>query len=154
MKPVPPAILLVLLLALCGLCAWQWQRESALRRIVSTQLAEVNQLMAERSELESRTKAADGEILRLTGALAELKANSVDKQTHDEVLAANTTMREAIEKQNIAIKEQNDRLEKANTAILLANENLKKVIAEREALAKRINEVTALYNTLAKKSGG
>lgn len=154
MKPVPSSLLLVLLLALCGLCAWQWQRESALRRIVSTQLAEVNQLVAERSELESRAKAADAEILRLTGTLAELKANSVDKQTHDEVLAANTTMRESIEKQNTAIKDLNETIAKASLAIQQANESITKLTTERDALAKRLNEVTAKYNALAKQGGG
>jgi DNA repair exonuclease SbcCD ATPase subunit len=154
MKPVPSSFLIVLLLALCGLCAWQWHRESELRLLLKAKLTEVQQLSIQRNELETRVKAADAEILRLTGALADLRANSVDKQLHEDVVAANAQMREAIEKQNMAIKDQNESLAKANAAIRLANENLKKVVAEREALAKRINEVTALYNALAKKGGG
>jgi len=154
MKPLPSSFLIVLLLALCGLCAWQWHRESELRLLLKAKLTEVQQLSIQRNELETRVKAADAEILRLTGALADLRANSVDKQLHEDVVAANAQMREAIEKQNMAIKDQNESLAKANAAIRLANENLKKVVAEREALAKRINEVTALYNALAKKGGG
>jgi SMC interacting uncharacterized protein involved in chromosome segregation len=154
MKPLPSSFLIVLLLALCGLCAWQWHRESELRLLLTAKLTEVQQLSVQRDELETRVKAADAEILRLTGALADLRANSVDKQLHEDVVAANAQMREAIEKQNMAIKDQNESLAKANAAIRLANENLKKVVAEREALAKRINEVTALYNALAKKGGG
>jgi chromosome segregation ATPase len=154
MKPVPSSFLIVLLLALCGLCAWQWHRESELRLLLTAKLTEVQQLSVQRDELETRVKAADAEILRLTGALADLRANSVDKQLHEDVVAANAQMREAIEKQNTAIKDQNESLAKANAAIRLANDNIKKVVAEREALAKRINEVTALYNALAKKGGG
>lgn len=154
MKPVPSSLLLVLLLALCGLCAWQWHRESELRKLHIAAMSEVVHLATQRDELEVRVKAADAEILRLTGALAELRANSVAKQLHEEVLTANTAMRDSIEKQNRVILEQNNSITKANTAIQQANENLKKVVVEREALAKRVNEVTALYNALAKKGGG
>lgn len=154
MKPVPSSVLIVLLLALCGLCAWQWHRESQLRTLHHAALAQVIQLSTQRDELETRVKAADAEILRLTGALAELRANSVAKPLHEDALAANTQMRETLGKQNTAIQEQNDRLAEANTAILQANENLKKVAAERDALAKKVNDVTALYNALAKKGGG
>lgn len=154
MKPVPSSVLLMLLLALCGLCAWQWHRESELRLIVNAKLLALEQVTSQRDDLEARVKAADAEILRLTGALAELRANSVAKQLHEDVVAANTQMREVLSKQNAVITEQNDRLAKANGAILQANENLKKVTAERDALAKKINEVTALYNALAKKGGG
>jgi len=154
MKPVPSSVLIVLLLALCGLCAWQWHRESQLRTLHLAALAEVIQLSTQRDELETRVKAADAEILRLTGALAELRANSVAKPLHEDVVAANTQMRETLGKTSAVITEQNERLAKANTAILQANENLKKVAAERDALAKKVNDVTALYNALAKKGGG
>ena len=154
MKPVPASLLSVLLLALCCLCGWQWHRESQLRALHNAALAEVMQLSTQRDDLETRVKAADAEILRLTGALAELRANSVAKQLHDDVVAANMQMRETLGKQNAVITEQNDRLAKANAAILQANENLMKVTAERDSLAKKVNEVTALYNALAKKGGG
>ena len=154
MKPVPSSLLIVLLLALCGLCAWQWHRESELRLILAAKLTEVMQLSTQRDELETRVKAADAEILRLTGALAELRANSVAKPLHEDALATNAQMRETLGKTSAVITEQNDRLAKANTAILQANENLKKVAAERDALAKKVNEVTVLYNALAKKGGG
>jgi len=154
MKPVPSSFLIVLLLALCGLCAWQWHRESELRLLLTAKLTEVQQLSVQRDELETRVKAADAEILRLTGALADLRANSVDKQLHEDVVAANAQMRENLGKTSAVITEQNERLAKANTAILQANENLKKVAAERDALAKKVNDVTALYNALAKKGGG
>lgn len=154
MKPVPSSLLIVLILALCGLCAWQWHRETELRLIVKAKLMALEQVTAQRDDLESRVKAADAEILRLTGALAELRANSVAKQLHEDVVAANTQMRETLGKQNAVITEQNERLAKANVAILQANENLMKVTAERDSLAKKVNEVTALYNALAKKGGG
>ena len=37
-RPVPLAILLLLLVGLCGLCAWQWNREEQLRELTRVQL--------------------------------------------------------------------------------------------------------------------
>jgi len=150
MRPVPQTVLLVLLAALCGLCAVQWWRESALRETAVAQRAELARLSGERDELAGRMKAADAEILRLTAAQSDLRSNSVSKQVHEEVTRANAHLRESVEKQNAAIKEQNEALAKQNAAIQEANENIRKLAAERDGLARRVNEVTALYNKLVR----
>jgi methyl-accepting chemotaxis protein len=148
MRPVPQAILVVLLAALCGLCAVQWWRESALRETAVAQRDALGTLTGERDDLTSRMKAADAEILRLTAAFTDLRANSVSQQAHEETAQANAHLRESVEKQNAAIKEQNEAIAKQNLAVQQVNENLRKLAAERDELAKRVNEVTGLYNKL------
>lgn len=137
MRPVPNSILSLLLLALSVLCAWQWDRESKLRTLAETQRAQLTAITTQHDELESRVKAADAEILRITASLAELRTNSVSKETHAEALAASQTMREAGTKQNAAIQQANDTIQKLTT--------------ERDDLAKRLNDITAKYNALIKK---
>ena len=149
MRPVPSPVLITLLVLLCALCAWQWHRETGLRRIVAQRLEEVTELRAERDEIETRVKAADAEILRLTASLNELRTTSVAKVQHDEVLSANAQMRGSVEKQNALILQQNEALTRANESIQRANDTIKSLTAERDSLAKRVNEVTALYNKLA-----
>jgi DNA repair exonuclease SbcCD ATPase subunit len=149
MKPVSSGVLMVLLLALCGLCGWQWFSESLLRESLVKTKAELAKLSQERDELTAHAKTADAEILRLNGALTELRANSVAKQIHEEATAANTKLKDAVTQQNALITQQNQSLEKANSAIQQSNESLKKLTAERETLAQRLNEVTGQYNKLA-----
>jgi len=151
MKPVPNIVLSILLAALCGLCAWQWHRERELRALAASQRDEVIGLTTKRDELEARVKAADGEVLRITASLAELRANSVAKEVHTEAVEANAILRENIIKQNTAITQQNELLTKQNSLIQQANEQTKKLVGERDELAKRLNEVTARYNQLAKQ---
>jgi chromosome segregation ATPase len=153
MRPVPASFLLILIVALCVLCSWQWQREMGLRKIVNRQAAELQVLQAERDEIESRVRAADAEILRLTGSLNELRTNSVAKQEHEELVDQARRMNEAITKQNAMITEQNEAIAKANESIQRANETIKSLTTERDGLVKRINEVTEKYNALAKKGG-
>ena len=151
MRPVPVPFLLTLVVGLCFLCAWQWHRETELRKIVVAQREELDLLKAEREEVDTRVRAADAEILRLTGSLNEVRANSVSKQEHEDLSQQNKRMGEMIEKQNALITSQNESIAKANTGIEQANESIKKLTGERDALAKRINEVTERYNALAKK---
>lgn len=151
MKPVPSSLLCFLILALCGLCAWQWHRESRLREIATSLRTEMDRIVVLRDELEARAKSADAEILRLTGALAELRQNSVAAQVHNDLLAADTQLREDLVKQNTAIKQQADALTQANAAIMQANETMRTLAAERDGLVQKVNEVTTLYNALAAK---
>ena len=151
MKPVPSTVLCILILSLCALCAWQWHRENQLRQIASLLRTELEDVVAQRNELETRAKTADSEILRLTGTVAELRDQSVSLQVHNDLIAANTQMREALAEQNVAIKSQADTLIQANASILKANESVRNLTAERDGLAQKINEITAMYNALAAK---
>jgi len=151
MRPVPQSILIALLAALCGLCAVQWWRESGLRGIAVRQHGDLAKITGERDDLAARMKAVDAEILRLTAALTDLRANSVSQQVHEEVTRANQQLRDAVGKQNATIKEQNEAITNQNNAVRQANDNVKKLASERDDLAKRINEVTALYNKLVQE---
>jgi DNA repair exonuclease SbcCD ATPase subunit len=143
--------LLLLLLAMCGLCGWQWRREHQLRLVATTQQEELDSVRKERSELESRVKAADAEVLRLTAAISELRQNSVSAQEHTDLIAELARLREAVAKQNETLQKQSDLLAQANASIVQANESIQRVAGERDAIATKLNEVTALYNELAAK---
>ncbi|MEY4483835.1 MAG: hypothetical protein RL693_1287 [Verrucomicrobiota bacterium] len=152
MKPVPNRILSLLLFALCGLLAWQWARESKLRLLLNNKVTESNQYASQREELESRVKAADAELLRISGSLGELRSNSVSKEIHTEAQEANTALRDTAIRQNAAITQQNEFINKQNDGVQKANDNIRKLTTERDELAKRLNDVTAKYNELIKKS--
>lgn len=148
-RPVPLSLLLLLLLSLCGLCAWQWKREDDFRDLTRRQLAEIASVRKELDETSARAKAADAEILRLTGSLSELRTTSVAKTQHEEVLEAAQKMKENILKQNTALKEQQDALTKASASITTANETIKSLAAERDSVAKKLNALTLEFNKLA-----
>jgi hypothetical protein len=150
-RPVPLGILLLLLAGLCGLCAWQWNREELLRDLSRRQVVELGDLRKALDENSTRGKAADAEILRLTEALADIKTASVAKTQYDEATAAAQTMREGVLKQNAALKEQQEALLKANAAVAQANQSIEKLTAERNALTQKLNAMTLQYNKLVKR---
>lgn len=142
----------MLLLAVCGLCVVQWWRESRLRETAAERGDALDRISAERDDLAARLKAADGEILRLTGALAELRSNSVSRETHEETVKAAADLRETALKQNGVLAEQAEALKSQNAAIEKANETIRKLAAERDAVAARFNELTARYNKIVGSS--
>ncbi len=150
-RPVPLGILLLLLLGLCGLCAWQWNREEQLRDLTRRQLAENTDLRKALEENSARAKAGDAEILRLTEALSEIKTASVSKAQYDEALAAAQTMRDGILKQNAALKDQQEALLKSNAAVAQANQAIEKLATERDGLTQKLNALTLQYNKLVKR---
>ena len=150
-RPVPLGILLLLLLGLCGLCAWQWNREELLRDLTRRQLAENTDLRKALEENSARAKAADAEILRLTETLSEIKTASVAKSQYDEALAAAQTLREGVLKQNAALKDQQEALLKSNAAVTQANRAIEKLAAERDGLIQKLNALTLQYNKLVKR---
>ncbi len=150
-RPVPLGILLLLLLGLCGLCAWQWNREEQLRDLTRRQLAENADLRKALDENSARAKAGDAEILRLTETLSDIKTASVAKSQYDEALAAAQTMREGVLKQNAALKEQQEALLKANAAVAQANHAIEKTAAERDGFIQKLNVLTLQYNKLVKR---
>ena len=150
MKPLPRSVLVALLLTFCALCAWQWHREAALRGIVSAQVAELTTLTADAAETAGRVMAANAEILRLTGTLAELRANSLPASEQQEIQQSHDRLREGYEQQTGVLNAQNGALTKANDAMQQANATIQKLTGEREALTKRLNETVAKYNKLAK----
>lgn len=150
-RPVPLAILLLLLAGLCGLCAWQWHREELLRELARRQTAEIAGLRKSLDETTARSKAADAEILRLSEALSDIKTASVSKTQYEEALASAQTMREGVLKQNAALKEQQEMLLKANAAVGQANQAIEKLSAERNGLTQKLNALTLQYNKLLQR---
>ena len=160
MRPVSSLILTLLLIAICGLCGVQWWRESELRHIAEKQRDDLVRQEAVQLEQETRIKSADAEILRLTGSLAEMRTTSVAKQEFDELRTAAEGHVATINKQNgiiieqnESIKKQNEMMEQFNASVLQANENIKILTAQRDDLARRLNELTAQYNKLANPAG-
>jgi len=79
----------------------------------------------------------------MTRATPAIQVEEVEEQK-----LLNTQMRELVEKQNLAVQQQNEAIEKQNAAIQQANEIIKKLTEERDAVTKKLNETTALYNKL------
>jgi len=166
-------LVLVLALALCGLCAFQWVRESRLRTEVVS-LQETNQVQAQSLvSAETLARRYESEIARLDSRVKELKqieqTNSVTiaslkislKHSEEEAELLRKQVanyKEAVDRQNESITKQNAIITQQNVSIKEQNENLKRLAEERNELVgtlnartKEFNDVVAKYNDLVKQ---
>jgi chromosome segregation ATPase len=172
-KKVLPNLLLVLALALCALCGFQWVREAHLRAEVAS-LQQTNQIQAQSlANAEALTKRYEAEISRLDGRVKELK---LAEQTNSATLVTlQTTLRkteaeagslrqqiagykEAVDRQNENIKKQNEVITREGATIQEQNETLRRLAGERTELVEKLNartrefnEVVAKYNDLVQQ---
>lgn len=151
MRPVLSPILVALLLAMCGLCGVQWWRESLLREAAVTLRTDLGQMTAERDHLTERIKSADAEILRLTSAFTQLRASSVPREDHEAALEAIELLYCQMHHQNSIIEGQNAAVRAQGVSLRSTNETIRKLVAERDELVRRSNEIAAKYNALLKR---
>ena len=83
MRPLPNIILSLLLLALCGLCAWQWNRERSLRELLQSQRDQLQSLTAERDDLTENEAHRVGEFDDLRDMMRDVldKVNAIGDRT-------------------------------------------------------------------------
>jgi UTP:GlnB (protein PII) uridylyltransferase len=139
-------------MGLCGLCAWQWYRESLLRELYGKSTSALAILQHDRDELMIRVKAADGEILRVNQSLIELRANSVSKAQHAELTERHSVLKDGIEKQNAMIIEQTAALAKAATSMEQANRNIRALTSERDDVVAKLNATITEMNARQAKA--
>lgn len=151
MRPVRSRILVALLLAMCGLCGVQWWRESLLREAAVTLRADLGRMIEERDHLTERIKSADAEILRLTSAFTQLRTNSVPREDHETALEVMELLYCQLHYQNSIIEEQNAAVRTQGLSMQGTNEIIRKLVAERDELVRRSNEIAAKYNALLKR---
>jgi chromosome segregation ATPase len=159
MKNFLQNLLMFFALCLCGLVAFQWVRETDLRK----KLQDLTNVVHDKSEailnLEASVRRGRDEIQRLDGQRKQLeqtvKSNDVQiaRLSTDLDKAANDLQK--MEKQMLAYKEAyqktSENLTNANQTILEQNERMKKLAEEGNEVVKKYNKLAADYSDLVTK---
>lgn len=137
-----------LLASLCGLCIFQWKRESDFRAAIldlSTRLHGMSQAL---SEAEARIETLQTEITRIETLRADTEAKYLATLDELRPLQLDWTARGhtifALSQYAAAAESQND-------AIAKQNELLKQLASERDAAIEKLNARTREFNALTEK---
>lgn len=173
MKRALITLLVLISLALCGICVFQWQREFRLRATIE-KLS--NLLIAEnkaRVAAEEKVEQYGREIERLNTLRQEIEVRLLDATERIQLLTDDQSargysiavlMNEAIRAGNElesykrlagqgsdALKKHNDTVAAQNSAIEKANAQLKQLVKERDDAITQLNARTQEYNELVQK---
>ena len=159
MKALLQNLLILFSLALCGLIAFQWVRETELRKTVQSLTDTVHDKMEAIQNLQASVKRDETEIQRLDGLKNQLtqtiKSNDVRISNLTRDLEKATSDIERAEKQievyKGALQTANDNIKKQNDDIKKQNEEMKQLAEDRNEVVKKFNKMASDYNDLAAK---
>jgi chromosome segregation ATPase len=171
-------LLLFFALCLCGLVAFQWVRETDLRKNLQARADELHDKMENIQSLQGAVRQDETEIKRLDGLKNQLaatvktnlqefatltkgldKANLENEKNQHQLEVykeALQTANDNIKKQNEEMKQQNDAIEQQNQAIKKQNEEMQQLAAKYTELVGKWNKqqedlAKAATNAAAKK---
>jgi chromosome segregation ATPase len=151
MKNFLQNLLIFFALALCALIAFQWVRETDLRKRVQGLTDTIHDKMESIQNLEASVRRDEAEIQRLDGIKKDLsltiKSNTVQITGLSRDLDRATNL---LAQAKAQIDIYKDALQKANDSILKQNEEIKKQNEDMKKLAEDRNEVVKKFNTMAK----
>jgi chromosome segregation ATPase len=159
MKNFLQNLLIFFALTLCALIAFQWVRETDLRK----EIQKLNDTVHDKSQaiidLEARLRHDEEEIRRLDGIKNELtatvKSNNLEiarlGKDLDKATADNQRKDKQIEVYKEALNTANENIKKQNEEMKAQNEEMKKLAEERNDVAQKYNKLAADYKDLAGK---
>jgi chromosome segregation ATPase len=166
MKNFQVNLLIVLALALCGLCVWQWYEQALQRNEIET----LNRLVFDRNAaIQGCTNSLAGlnhQVAQMDARLTEVKATAV---TNEQIIASQaaeiTVLRftganqtNVIAQYKAAVDTLEAKLKEAYAGIDKQNESISNLVAQRNEFLQKYNDevkdrnaVVAKYNDLAKQ---
>src|SRR5437867_7086785 len=146
-------------LSLCALCAFQWVRESHLRREIADLQHTVYVKLEAIQTLEAQLKQTKEDVTRLDNLRVELSGII---KTNKEEIQSLRNYSEKLEKEIDADKAQiavykdavdkaNDNIKRQNEDIKKQNEEMKQLAADRNSTVQKYNNLVEQYNDLVKQ---
>jgi chromosome segregation ATPase len=159
MKNFLQNLLIFFSLCLCGLIAFQWVRETGLRKDLQARVDDLHNKMEAIQGLQSNLKQDEAEIKRLDGLKNQLtetvKSNQVQIAELNKDLEKTTreldTSQKQIEAYKEAIAKANQNIIKQNDEINKQNEEMKKLADDRNDAVKKFNKMATDFNELVGK---
>ncbi|HWF19764.1 MAG TPA: hypothetical protein VG754_10870 [Verrucomicrobiae bacterium] len=164
MKNFHQNLLIILALALCGLCIWQWYGQTLQRNQTDTLNQLLNQKLAAIQQYTNSIRTMDGQIAQMDARITELKGTI---KTNEQVIldqkrelngldATNQTLTLQIGEYKDGVAKLEQKLKEAYDGIQKQNDAIKQLTAQREEFVKKLNDsvkdrndIVSKYNELA-----
>jgi methyl-accepting chemotaxis protein len=159
MKNFLQYLLMFFALCLCGLVAFQWDRETKLQQKVQSLTDTVQDKLENIQSLQGTLKRTEDEVKRLDGLKSELtetvKSNRVEiAQFRKDLEKAGAEIGKDARQIGVyktALEQANENIKKQNEDIKTQNEELKKLASERNDTVAKFKKLAEEYNDLVKK---
>ena len=159
MKNLHQNLLILLALALCVLCAWQWYGQTLQRN----QMDNMNQLLSQKMvAIQGYTNSIqmlDGQVAQLGGQIVELKGTIktndqlilTQKRELNKLEATSESLTNQITEYKNVIEAFQTKLKEAYDGVKKQNEALKELVAQRDEFVTKLNDSVKERNGIVTK---
>ena len=166
MKNFQANLLIVLALALCGLCAFQWYEQTLQRNEITTMNGMLYEKNVAIQDATNSIATLDHQIAQMDARITEIKAAAATNEVlvvsqHVELTHlqfANAGLTNEVAQYQAAVDTLTTKLKDAYAAITQQNETYTNLLSQRDDLVKKFNDevkdrndVVAKYNDLVKQ---
>jgi chromosome segregation ATPase len=159
MKNLHQNLLIVLALALCALCAWQWYGQTLQRNEIQS----LNRLIYEKSvaiqDYTNSIRTMDAQISRMDSRITELKGTVMtneqfmveQKREISRLELAGESLTNQITDYKKAVDALETKLKDAYEGIKKQNETIKDLVAQRDDFVRKLNDSVKERNDIVSK---
>lgn len=159
MKNLQQTLLILLALALCGLCAWQWHVQTVQR----TTIEDLNQMVYDRNAaIQNDTNSIatlNGQVAEMDGRITELKAVVAtneqlvvsQKAQIGQLQFQNEDFTNQIAQYKVAVDTLESKLKDAYAGIDKQNVTISNLLSDRGDLVKKYNDLATNRNDIVLK---
>jgi chromosome segregation ATPase len=159
MKNFHQNLLIILALALCGLCVWQWYGQTVQRN----QIDSLNQLLAQKlAAIQSYTnsiKTMDDQIAQMDARITQLKGTIKtnddlilsQKRTMNQQDAENQSLTNQVSQYKLAVDTLQGKLKEAYDGVQKQNDAIKELVAQRDEFVQKLNDSVKERNAIVDK---
>jgi chromosome segregation ATPase len=166
MKNFQQNLLIILALALCGLCAWQWYQQTLQRNAIETQNRLVHDRDAAIQGYTNSLATLNHQVAQMDARLTEIKAEAATNEQivisqKSEIVTlqfANFNLTNEITQYKQAVDTLETKLKEAYAGIDKQNGAISNLVSQRNDLLQKFNDevkdrndIVAKYNELAKQ---
>ncbi len=164
MKNFHQNLLIVLALALCILCAYQWYGQTLQRNEMAKQGQLLNQQLLAIQGCTNTISTLQGQLSQMDARLTELRGTIAtndqliltQKRELNRLEAANQSLTNQIAEYKLAVEQLQAKLKEAYDGVKKQNDAISNLVAQRDEYVKKLNDsikdrndIVAKYNTLA-----
>jgi len=168
MKNFQQNLLIVLALALCGLCVFQWRVQTVQRDEIQTQNQMIYQRNADIQNYTNSLATLNFQISQMDARISEIQAAAAanearlasEKAQISELQFGNMALTNEVAQYRSAVDELTAKLKDAYAGIEKQDAAITNLVAQRNALAQKYNDevkdrndIVAKYNDLVKQAG-
>jgi chromosome segregation ATPase len=159
MKNFHQNLLIILALAMCALCVWQWYGQTVQRNQIDSLNATLSQKLVAIQSYTNSIKTMDDQIAQMDARISQLKGTIKtnedlildQKRTMNKLDAENQLLTNRVDEYKGAVETLQGKLKEVYEGIQKQNDAIKELVTQRDEFVQKLNDSVKERNVIVDK---